>query len=258
MRSQPQSDLEKRAQYSIKECHLTLPEHAPVLGMARHPSVDENYSVKDAIMMAFPPGMVDEFLVCMEAERESRHRQRSERLARRLSSPTRRVTVEQTVATTSKRTVSIVGGSTPKRRVSIRARTSPRNVSRSSKSVRSSQSTPFTREGFLAFLAILFFLGTHKTTNIHDLWVSNEEMGFPIIKRIMARTRFDEYYRSLIMAEPMLCDLEHAFRNHVQSIWVHSNVVVVDETVVSYQGMDNPHHVFIPRKPHPHGLKVSD
>lgn len=35
-----------------------------------------------------------------------------------------------------------------------------------------------------------------------------------------------------------------------------ATAAVVDESLVAHKGRKNPHHVFIMRKPHPHGLKV--
>ena len=39
------------------------------------------------------------------------------------------------------------------------------------------------------------------------------------------------------------------------AIWIPANIGVVDETLVPHKGRKNPHHVFIMRKPHPHGIK---
>lgn len=41
----------------------------------------------------------------------------------------------------------------------------------------------------------------------------------------------------------------------MREMWEPASVVVVDETLVPHKGRKNPHHVFIVRKPHPHGLK---
>jgi hypothetical protein len=49
--------------------------------------------------------------------------------------------------------------------------------------------------------------------------------------------------------------LEKEINNHMQAVWEPSNIAVVDETLVPHKGRKNPHHVFIVRKPHPHGLK---
>ena len=39
------------------------------------------------------------------------------------------------------------------------------------------------------------------------------------------------------------------------AIWIPANTGVVDETLVPHKGRKNPHHVFIMRNPHPHGIK---
>ena len=53
-----------------------------------------------------------------------------------------------------------------------------------------------------------------------------------------------------------MIDLEEEINSKMTRIWIPANVGVVDETLVGYKGhTNNPHHVFIARKPNPHGLK---
>ncbi len=42
----------------------------------------------------------------------------------------------------------------------------------------------------------------------------------------------------------------------MERLWIPATAAVVDESLVAHKGRKNPHHVFIMRKPHPHGLKV--
>lgn len=52
-----------------------------------------------------------------------------------------------------------------------------------------------------------------------------------------------------------MTSLEKDINGYMQEVWKAANIAVVDETLVPHKGRKNPHHVFIMRKPHPHGLK---
>ena len=52
-----------------------------------------------------------------------------------------------------------------------------------------------------------------------------------------------------------MISLEFDINENMAKIWVPANVGVVDESLVAHKGRNNPHHVFIMRKPKPHGLK---
>lgn len=52
-----------------------------------------------------------------------------------------------------------------------------------------------------------------------------------------------------------MIDLEKDINEKMKQCWEPANIAVVDETLVPHKGRKNPHHVFIVRKPHPHGLK---
>lgn len=47
-----------------------------------------------------------------------------------------------------------------------------------------------------------------------------------------------------------------SFSNKVfASLWRPATTICIDEMMIPYKG-SSPHHVFVPRKPHPHGMKV--
>jgi hypothetical protein len=52
-----------------------------------------------------------------------------------------------------------------------------------------------------------------------------------------------------------MLNLESEINSNMMSCWTPANIAVVDETLVPFKGRNNPHHVFIMRKPNPHGLK---
>jgi hypothetical protein len=68
----------------------------------------------------------------------------------------------------------------------------------------------------------------------------------------MSLTRFKEVLSSLDFSLPEFVEL---IRSRVQELWKPSTHLSLDESMAPFQGRMNPHHLFVPRKPHPHGLK---
>jgi hypothetical protein len=52
-----------------------------------------------------------------------------------------------------------------------------------------------------------------------------------------------------------MLDLELDINSNMIKIWSPANVGVVDESMAATKIRDNPHHVYIMRKPHPNSIK---
>ena len=72
----------------------------------------------------------------------------------------------------------------------------------------------------------------------------------------LARDRAELMYASFYFDEEFTIDFERIVNELITELWEPGSIAVVDESMGPYKGRGNPHHVFIIRKPHPHGLKV--
>jgi len=73
----------------------------------------------------------------------------------------------------------------------------------------------------------------------------------------MSLTCFEIMNACFKFKEMEMEELELSIIHQIQEIWVPSSFCCIDESLVPYKGLKtNPHHVFIMRKPHPHGVKV--
>lgn len=117
----------------------------------------------------------------------------------------------------------------------------------------------FERWEFYCFLAILLYAGQHKSPTWHSYWDTGSQPDSPIHRfpsSVMARDRFFEMLACFTFTDAQLKELEPILEQHLRAIWEPANAAVVDESVVAHKGRANPHHVFIMRKPKPHGIKV--
>jgi len=73
---------------------------------------------------------------------------------------------------------------------------------------------------------------------------------------LLSRERFLLIYHSFRFTDEQLLLIEPGMQELIESLWIPATCVVVDETMVATKSRRNPHHVFIMRKPHPHGIKV--
>ncbi len=88
------------------------------------------------------------------------------------------------------------------------------------------------------------------------LW-ARKETQYGFVTNLMPRERFDEMYKCFVFEEGFIEELEQLIRQHMSIVRQSSNTCVVDESMVAFKGRDNPHRIWIPRKPHPHGVKVN-
>ncbi len=116
---------------------------------------------------------------------------------------------------------------------------------------------PTTVEEFKKFLAILLYTSTQSVADFKLLWKTSHDSAvhtFP--RRLMSRDRFCALYACFSFADEEMTYLESVLDDHLLKVWTPANGVCVDETLVPFKGRGNPNHVFIMRKPHPHGTKL--
>eukprot|EP00734_Pompholyxophrys_sp_LG126_P000368 Pompholyxophrys_sp_v1_NODE_139_length_1613_cov_10.258023.p1 type:complete len:159 gc:universal NODE_139_length_1613_cov_10.258023:961-485(-) len=114
----------------------------------------------------------------------------------------------------------------------------------------------FTSKQLELFLAIYFSMCLSPQPGVRDYFrtgSSQTPVGNSFIPSLMTYTLWVEMYRCLeIDSEKYLMDLENCCRTS----WRLGTNLSLDESMIPHQGRKNPHHLFVPRKPHPHGLKL--
>jgi hypothetical protein len=117
---------------------------------------------------------------------------------------------------------------------------------------------PFSERELSFFFAILLYAAEKKATSIRKLWSSDPDDGIhPFVTRLISLTRFELMYSCFQFNDAVMERMESILQKQMQDIWIPSNYVCCDESLVPFKGRkSNPHHVFIMRKPHPHGVKV--
>lgn len=116
---------------------------------------------------------------------------------------------------------------------------------------------PFSQQELHSFLAILFYAAQVNCRKLRDLWsVQRKRPSHTFVRSHMGRDRFLLMYGCYKFTEQQVMEFEGMVNPLIQSIWIPSTYVVIDESLIPFKGRKNPHHVFIMRKPHPHGTKV--
>ncbi len=121
------------------------------------------------------------------------------------------------------------------------------------------------------FFGILLYSTKYQVQSLKEFWSKKPgAASFPEVQLAMSYERFALIYRCFRFSEEevsvvlsyqlylpfkQMIILEQDINRHMQEAWRPANIAVVDETLVPHKGRKNPHHVFIIRKPHPHGLK---
>ena len=73
----------------------------------------------------------------------------------------------------------------------------------------------------------------------------------------MAHDRFMFMYSCFLLSGGFVEEIEVLLVEKVKEVWIPSSYACADESMVPFKGRkDNPHHVYIMRKLHPHGIKV--
>ena len=106
------------------------------------------------------------------------------------------------------------------------------------------------------FFSILLYASRQKVKEYRLLWSTLASEGIhPFVRRLMSRERFSLLYNCFQFEDDEVNHLESLLSDHLLKVWVPANCICVDETLVPFKGRGNPNHVFIMRKPHPHGTK---
>lgn len=115
----------------------------------------------------------------------------------------------------------------------------------------------FTKDEFRVFLGILCYCGHHGITRFRSLWTRRDRLERGVISTI-ARNRAQLLYSCFSFDVETSLLFEKAVTDLIEEVWVPGSIVVVDESMIPFKGKkDNPYHVYIIRKPNPHGMKVS-
>lgn len=115
---------------------------------------------------------------------------------------------------------------------------------------------PFTIVEIKKFLSLHLYSSTFKLTSMMDFWKDSNEQSYSFVRRLFSRDRAKLLSRCFRFSDLEMEKIETKINTMMESMWVPATAAVVDESLVAHKGRNNPHHVFIMRKPHPHGLKV--
>jgi hypothetical protein len=113
----------------------------------------------------------------------------------------------------------------------------------------------FTLTQFYTFLALYFGMLTIKYPNVKDYFETpsvNKIHGSYFFNSRMKYHTFTEMFNSIDGDVDFLLDESN---RSFQNSWDPSYYLSLDETMLFCKIRDNPHHVFIKRKPCPHGIK---
>ena len=107
------------------------------------------------------------------------------------------------------------------------------------------------------FLGIIIYSSEYPIADLKHYWNKkrSDEPQHSLVQLSMSYARFALIYQCFRFSEDEMIALEFEINDQMKKIWVPSNVAIVDESLCPHKGRSNPHHVFIMRKPHPHGIK---
>ena len=116
--------------------------------------------------------------------------------------------------------------------------------------------TPIEMRELQIFFGILLYSADNCVPQLNDYWAESGEGSLhPVVQRAMSRDRFQLIYSCFCFSDEQIVDLEGKINKQMKKIWDPANVTIVDESMTPHKGRQNPHHVFIARKPLPHGIK---
>jgi Transposase IS4 len=108
-----------------------------------------------------------------------------------------------------------------------------------------------------SLMGVLWKSTSSMPAEFKDLWATDTVCGTTHHYAINAftRDRAQLLYRCLRCTEAEVERIQDLLNRAVGDAWEFGNIFTVDESMNPYKGRNNPHHVFIPRKPHPNGTK---
>lgn len=247
-------DAEEWAKYSIRRNMAPLPSPRIFPGNVNVIYHEDCQSVEGAVATAMPPGYFEYLVSCVNLRISKRNtcaeirafdgrlrRTTSYRVDRPLIQKKGRpnIVCRRRSQETSKKTV--IRSGRKRRRRFLEAR------------IMNGVSV----EELKKFFSILLYASTQRVVNYSYFWRTAKDAGvhtFP--RRLMSRERFSLLYTCFVFEDEEMRHLEDLLRDHLMKVWNSSNAICVDESIVPFKGRGNPHHVFIMRKPHPHGTKL--
>lgn len=221
-------------------------------------------SVKEAIRFVMPPGLLTDILSAINEERGRRYQKRASAELQRQEFPQKVVKskVNETQTIPKKRkpisppNSGVVQNVVKKNKVRFSSR-----IHQQVRSVKtrfySSVYRPFQEHDVFKFMSVLLFCARQGPPSFSELWKKTGLVKYSAVQDILSRERFMELHASMRVSEEFLIEIERRFCDHMRTIWKPANISVVDESICPFKGHSNPNHVFIPRKPHPNGIKVS-
>ena len=120
---------------------------------------------------------------------------------------------------------------------------------------RSCFSEPISVDELKEFCAVLWRCSMDRPHELEAIWAGDRNVKYDF--STMPRNRFLEILRCFLFSHAQVLQVIELINLVMADVWAASNVVVVDETMCAFKGRkDNPHHVFICRKPKPNGIKM--
>ena len=225
---------------------------------------ERSQTVFGAISVACPPLFLEKILSTMNRNLEARNNERIEK-----ETMVQKVVQKLSIVAKCFRGRQVIkprngapngcGGSPTRRLVLIRNRVRKRFMTRNHHLVRRSRRMvyrkPFSLQELKNILGLLIFTKQHPAPSLKHYWRHNGDVDHKPPRQVMPRDRFLECLSCFKFTEDYVTGVEKDFRAHMAHIWKSANMGVVDESINPFRGRKNPHHVFIPRKPHPHDLK---
>tara|TARA_R110002050_G_C8919557_1_gene511322 strand:- start:93 stop:1949 length:1857 start_codon:yes stop_codon:yes gene_type:complete len=247
-------DAREWERYSIQPDMIQLESPPMYPGNVNVLFSDDCQTVQGAIATAMPEGYLPYIVSCMNLRISKRN------VCAEVRASSGRATKTRTFAisapnTPQKGRPAITGKRRGKKQVT-------KAVLRSARRKRRRSLEPCLTEGVSVrelkkFFSILLYASTQRVVEYALFWKTTKDAGvhtFP--RRLMSRERFSLLYSCFLFEEEEMRHLEDMLSDHLLKVWNPSNGVCVDETLVPFKGRGNPHHVFIMRKPHPHGTKL--
>jgi len=114
---------------------------------------------------------------------------------------------------------------------------------------------PWVEDDFLRFLSVVLCMSSTQMNSFQDYFKAphpNTPNGSHFVRARMCEYTFCEMFRCFSVDIDKVIDMVN--QNNVK-IWSPSTYMTMDESMAPTKSRKNPHHVFIKRKPHPHGVK---
>ncbi len=220
-------------------------------------------TVEGVIECLLTEELVQVILIAMERNREEDNLRRETRYQHRLDRPTKYVKKE--VEVTPRKGMpgggkDVIMTEVVKSQVRTASRGRLTGMHRKRKLQywvgKSVYSSPITKIEVKKLMSLHLYSAKVQLPSLRSFWTRTEEHSYTFIQRLFSRDRAQLLYHCFRFTEDEVLQIEDIMNKQMEMMWVPATAAVVDETLVAHKGRKNPHHVFIMRKPHPHGIKV--